>query len=124
MEEVMINRARYKKIKLNPGFGNENVTGGLRDSRFSGLVREEAEGSRNLTRTQVAGRKGDSVCIIPTTYDREGYLRDRSQKPEGRGVQVLLWERPACWGHSWRDIGSRGANRPSDNPDQSKCPVR
>lgn len=46
MENVMINRARYKQIKLNPGFGNKNVTGGLRDSRFNDLVREEAEGRR------------------------------------------------------------------------------
>ena len=39
----MINRARYRKMKLNPGFGNKNVTGGLRDSRFSSPVGEEAE---------------------------------------------------------------------------------
>lgn len=39
---VMTNRARSRKIKLNPGFGSKNVTGNLRDrrgGRFSSPVR-------------------------------------------------------------------------------------
>ena len=31
---------------------------------------------QNLTRTQIAGRKGDSVCITLITHCGEGYLRD------------------------------------------------
>lgn len=43
MERVMINKARYRKIRLNPGFAIKNVVGNLWDSVFGSTVQEEAD---------------------------------------------------------------------------------
>lgn len=39
----MINKTRYRKIRLNPGFAIKNVVGNLWDSVFGSTVQEEAD---------------------------------------------------------------------------------